>query len=109
MNKPDRWVVVKITKKGTEDVYKVFATWMGGYLGGDAWRMNSGIVSVVDADITLTFIGHSGSEYECPKGSYGFSAYTQGALESLISRVEEDGYVMTIMDKDSDFLNMVFV
>lgn len=30
--KPDRWVVLKVG----DDLYKVFATWSGGYLGGDS-------------------------------------------------------------------------
>ena len=39
---PDRWVVVKIVT-AKERLYKVFASWSGGYGGSDSWKMNSGI------------------------------------------------------------------
>ena len=64
MERPDRYIIVKITNEGTDDLYKVFATWIGGYLGNDAWRMNSGIVSVRDEDAAFMFVGASGSEYD---------------------------------------------
>jgi hypothetical protein len=39
---PENWVILKITNNG-EIVYKVFGSWVGGYLGSDNWRINSGI------------------------------------------------------------------
>ena len=44
MYTPDGWMIVKIT--GTNPHYRVFGSWRGGYLSGDSWRMNSGIISV---------------------------------------------------------------
>ena len=40
---PDRWCVIRIPNN-RETVYKVFASWSGGYIGGDSWKLNSGIV-----------------------------------------------------------------
>lgn len=34
--KPDNWLVIKIGV--TDPIYKVFATWHGGYLDGDSWK-----------------------------------------------------------------------
>ena len=46
---PDKWVVIKMSRAG--DVYhKIFGSWAGGYLDGDRWKMNSGIVSVEEDD-----------------------------------------------------------
>jgi hypothetical protein len=39
---PDNWVVLKINHEG-KTLYKVLAGWIGGYLNGDSWRMNSGM------------------------------------------------------------------
>lgn len=46
---PENWVVLKIPAPANykdEIIYKVFATWSGGYLGSDRWKLNSGIVKV---------------------------------------------------------------
>ena len=74
---PDSWVVLKITnikRSGntgygrTEEVlYKVLAGWGGGYLHGDSWRLNSGIVDVEETTDSFIFIGGSGSRYICDK------------------------------------------
>ena len=41
---PDNWVVIKMD--GDEPHYRVLAGWSGGYLDGNSWKMNSGIVRV---------------------------------------------------------------
>lgn len=41
--RPDNWVVIKV--KSDDPHYRVLAGWSDGYLDGDSWRMNSGIVS----------------------------------------------------------------
>jgi len=46
MEIPDRWCVINIIKDNDEPINKVFACWYGGYLGGDYWRMNSGIINI---------------------------------------------------------------
>ena len=66
---PDNWVIVKIT--GTDPHYRVFGSWRGGYIQGDSWRMNSGIVSVEEDGDYYIFKGHSGSTYSCHKKCYG--------------------------------------
>lgn len=77
---PDKWVILK-----TGDIYKVFATWAGGYLGNDSWRLNSGISAVHQDKDYYYFEGFSGSCYKCHKKAYGVVAmYNKGALQNIL-------------------------
>lgn len=81
---PDNWVILKIEAHG-ETFYKVMGAWSGGYLHGDSWRVNSGIVAVEDNGPFLSFYGHSGSVYHCNKGCYGIRGiYNNGILTGLV-------------------------
>lgn len=106
MNKPDRWVVLKFTTS-EEIFYKVFATWMGGYLDGDSWRINSGITGAKEDEDYFYFSGYSGSEYICKKKCYGTNNYTQGVLESIINNAEKANSKVEVMPEDSDW-NSIF-
>jgi len=109
MTQPDKWVIIKIDN-GTpgEEVYKVYGSWMGGYLDGDAWRLNSGITKVGFDEDMFIFTGYSGSSYHCYYKSYGVgTSYTSGVLDSIIKRGEEAGYTITIMPEDTDWLNLL--
>ena len=66
MHTPDNWVILKI-RLPEETFYKVLAGWSGGYLDGDSWRMNSGIVNVTEDGNYYLFSGSSGSIYKCHK------------------------------------------
>ena len=82
---PDRWIIVKI--KGTDPHYRIFASWLGGYLDGDSWKLNSGIVNIKEDDNFYYFDGHSGSIYKCHKKSYGqLGSYNTGIINSLCER-----------------------
>lgn len=107
METPNRWVVVRISAEGVETIYKVFATWYGGYLGGDSWRMNSGIADVEDDGESFIFIGHSGSRYQCLKHGYGLSGYGSSIINKFIQDVEAMGGEMVILEEDHDFLNLL--
>ncbi len=56
------------------------ATWPGGYLHGDDWRMNSGIEKVESTEDSFLITGYSGSVYECGKNAYGINAYGASIL-----------------------------
>jgi hypothetical protein len=87
-NTPDNWVILKIeTQNETiETYYKVLGGWSGGYLDGDSWRMNSGIVSHErDGDYWL-FHGHSGSVYRCHVDANLIRNNIAGVLANLHSR-----------------------
>lgn len=82
MYKPDNWIIIELPdKKG----HKVLGGWSGGYLHGDAWRLNSGIVFIdADSDEDYYFIyGYSGSCYQCRKDCEIVRMNISGALQHL--------------------------
>ena len=80
---PDKWTVVQLIHNGTS-VYKIFATWMGSYLDGDSWKLNSGIESVSDDEKFYYFKGYSGSVYKCHKNHYGIAtSFTRNVVENF--------------------------
>jgi hypothetical protein len=103
---PDKWVVVKITGKDTPPVHKVFACWSGGYLDGDSWKLNSGIIKVTDKDDYFFFDGSSGSTYACRKGSYGTNIYGHGILNNLIDRIEKIDGKVEILPEETNWLEI---
>jgi len=106
--KPDKWLVLKI---GTENpIYKVFASWYGGYLDGDSWRINSGISEVQKEGDYINFYGYSGSCYKCHKNSYGISDYGKRILDSMMNHPDLPGgekYKMEIMEESMDWENLI--
>ena len=101
---PDNWVVIKY--KGDDPHCRVLAGWSGGYMDGDSWRMNSGIVRVEEDEHLFLFYGASGSCYECNKQSYCLrknNAHTWVALK------EVHGDNVELMPEDTDWLNMDWI
>lgn len=78
---PDNWKIIKFS----EELYKVYATWKGSYLGEGRWSMNSGIIKVYQDGTHYYFEGYSGSCYKCHKNAYGIaSSYGVDLLQRLI-------------------------
>jgi hypothetical protein len=106
MEKPDKWVVIQIGN--VDPIYKLFASWAGGYLNGDAWRINSGIETVCEHDVYYEFIGASGSVYLCHKNGYGIAtSYSENILRTIIDRGVENDIPVTIMPADTDWLSLI--
>ena len=108
---PDKWVVVKI---GTElymsdPIYKVFASWYGGFAGSDSWKLNSGITKATLEDDVYAFEGSSGSIYHCHKNIYGTNMYGQGVLDQMITNAKARGITMEILDEETNFLELNYV
>ena len=105
---PHGWVVLKIIAPN-ETLYKVFASWSGGYTQGESWKMNSGITGCymeVGGDYYY-FTGYSGSTYACSKHAYNrINAYNQGILNQLLKDAHTQNCVVTVMDEDTDWCNM---
>jgi len=106
---PDNWVVLKI-KSGKFDrgFYKVLAGWSGGYLNGDAWRMNSGITKVTEEGDHLKFWGSSGSCYVCRKKSYRLTMANMGVYNSLKEKEGFEGQI-TLMPKDTNWMEIEWI
>ena len=97
---PDRWMVMRIhTPK--EILYKVFATWSGGYAGGDSWKLNSGITRAIFADPYWEFDGSSGSVYRCHQDSYGTNGYGQVVLNNLLSQAQAQDIQIEVLDRET--------
>jgi len=106
---PDNWVVLKI-KSGKFDkgIYKLLAGWSGGYLDGDAWRMNSGIEKIQEDGDYLLVYGYSGSVYRCYKEAYGLRMSNSGVYNSLIEQQTFEGQI-TMLPADTDWLKVDYI
>lgn len=103
MTTPDKFVVLKIG-----DIYKVFASFYGGYLGSDSWKLNSGIQSInIYEDDYIDFIGYSGSIYRCVIGCYGTSMYSQGVLNNIIEVGKKNNVEIEILPETTDWSKLL--
>lgn len=103
---PDRWVMLKFTH-GETPVYKVLASWYGGYARGDTWQLNSGVVRVEEDGQCYLFHGASGSVYRCHKSTYGMSMFTRGILANFQADVEEANDVtLDLLPEETNFMEI---
>ncbi len=101
---PDNWVIIKI--KGDDPHYRVLAGWSGGYLGGDSWKLNSGITEVEKDDDWFLFHGSSGSVYRCHKEAY---CLRNNNVHVWFKLQQEYGDTIEIMNEETDWLKMDWV
>lgn len=103
---PDNWVVLEIMASvdDTNPIYKVLAGWSGGYLHGDNWKLNSGIVKVRELADSWVFIGNSGSEYVCDKEQYKLRMNNAGIYEELITAYPN---LVRMMPEDTDWSTLL--
>jgi hypothetical protein len=98
---PDKWIIVSFTNNGNR-ICKVFATWAGGYLDGDSWKLNSGIKSVTEDDDYFYFSGYSGSTYKCHKKGYGVAtSYSQSIIDKFQEVANKNGSNLIIFDENN--------
>jgi len=105
--RPDLWVVVKFNE-GTDNkvYYKVLASWRGGYLDSDAWRMNSGITKAEEEGDYILFYDGSDSVYYCLKKNYGASPYAVGVLGQM--REKQPELNIKVMPFNTNFIAQVY-
>lgn len=84
---PDSWVVVKITSTAGEPIFKVLASWYGGFDGSDNWKLNSGIKAVTESHNSYEFWGYSGSVYRCWKNAERMNRLTHAVYSDLEDRL----------------------
>lgn len=99
---PDKYCILKLTNKETgETHYRVFATFYGGYIYGDSWKMNSGIESAkMLAGGCIEFLGTSGSTYGCNIHSYGVGGWHASVLRSIIEKQKDLVDIEVMEDRD---------
>lgn len=105
--RPDRWLMVRLSTNGKVH-YRVFATWGGGYLNGDEWKLNSGVTSLRETEDRFYFEGSSGSTYICNKKTYGSTGYGFSVLNSLIIKSLKQKTVIEILPEETDFTSIVY-
>jgi hypothetical protein len=104
---PDRWTVMRIHTP-TEILYKVFASWSGGYGGGDSWKLNSGIVRATLVGDRWEFDGSSGSVYSCHQDAYGTNGYGSAVLSNMISQAQDQGIQVEVLDRDTNWAQLEY-
>ena len=103
---PDKWVMLKFTHRDVP-VYKILASWYGGFARGDSWKLNSGVTKIEEDGDLYLFHGYSGSVYQCHKKTYGMSAYTMGVLESFKKQLEDaNEKPLELMPEDTNFMEL---
>lgn len=87
--RPDKWAIIEVSSEhGT--FRKVLASWIGGYIDSDRWKLSSAIRSVEKKEKYYEFFNESGSIYVCHKEAYGISAFTSSILEGFKKQIEEN-------------------
>lgn len=97
MYTPDKWVVLEVETPEFK-TRKILASWYGGYLDGDSWRLSSGITNIEDNDDHYLIHNESGSTYQCFKESQGMSIYTTSIYQEWLDTKPEH-VSMTIAEK----------
>jgi hypothetical protein len=102
---PDRWTVIRIHAPG-QIIYKIFASWSGGFAGSDSWKINSGITRATRVGDCWEFDGSSGSVYSCHKDAYGTNGYGGHVLNGLLEKAEKQGIEIDVLNKDTDWAGL---
>ena len=92
---PDRWRIVEITPKDicNPPYFRILASWYGGFVGSDSWKLSSGITEVKDKDTYWEVPNYSGSVYILYKNRKGMSSLGSSVLARYKSDAED---LMTI-------------
>jgi hypothetical protein len=99
---PDKWVLVEFDSPAHGKITKVLASWRGGYLDGDSWKLSSGVNKITKTDAGYEFLNDSGSVYFCHKNGYGMSGYATSVYNNFANQIEglKDGSTIRILDED---------
>lgn len=88
LHTPDRWTVLRLKQKDGTFEYKVLASFYGGFVGSNSWRLSSGTKETFEFDDYFEFHQYSGTIYRGYKDRYGMSMYTQGVLAEWLRNPE---------------------
>lgn len=101
---PDSWRLVVIESPEHGKIYKVLASWYGGFTQGDSWKLSSGIEGVTKEGNLYVMPQSSGSVYNCYEGAEHVSSIMGGVYSSFARQLEESGRGTIRMLKMSEFL-----
>ena len=80
---PDSWKIVLIETPSNGKVYKVLASWYGGFAGSSSWKLSSGITSIKHEEATLIAPQSSGSTYILHKNAEHISSMIGSLFSSF--------------------------
>lgn len=82
---PDTYQFIKLSSdKDTDVIVKLFAVWVGGYLTGDSWKLNSGVTKIAKDDDVFHVHGYSGSVYTISAVQAPMTSYGIGILDKIL-------------------------
>jgi hypothetical protein len=88
------WVVLKYSVPSEKVYYRIFASWRGGNLSGESWRLSSGseeLPHLSDCGKYWLWPQLSGSLYKLPINEEdGYTFYTGQILSSIIEGSGEE-------------------
>lgn len=99
---PDLWTLLEITSPAGERHFRVLASWVGGYLGSDSWKMSSGITKIEECEGEYRVHNESGSIYLCRKGAQGMTGFASGVLANYQVRARAAGAAIENLDSVAD-------
>lgn len=86
---PNKWAILSFDMDDGTKLYKIVASWYGGYLEGDSWKISSGITGVIVEEDHFVVNNHSGSVYKFGKECHGMSAYTASVVSTYLTKMNE--------------------
>lgn len=92
---PDAWVLLRLTDKGSI-LNRIFAGWYGGYLGGDSWKLSSGVTKIVKVNSIYEVHNESGSIYRCHEHCERMTGYQHSVLSNWVKQAAETNGEVTI-------------
>lgn len=96
---PDCWVVVEIADKETK-VYRILASWYGGFAGSNSWKLSSAITSVIKHKEFFEFKNSSGSTYYCQPTVYKMSMLSESIYNGFCIDVAKAGGTIRVLGYD---------
>lgn len=82
---PDTYQFMRISSdQDTDVIVKLFAVWVGGYLTGDSWKLNSGVTNIIKDEEVFHVHGYSGSVYTISAVQTPMTSYGSGIMSKIL-------------------------
>lgn len=87
---PDYWILLKVSPNNNkEPFYRILASWSGGYLYGDSWKLSSGVETFESSPDGEQFISEqtSGSVYILNRRRECISVLISSVLQTYVKQM----------------------
>lgn len=104
---PDTYQFIHLSSdQDTDVIVKLFAVWVGGYLAGDSWKLNSGVTKIVKEDDVFHVHGYSGSVYTISSEQAPMTSYGSDILSKILDSGARQGIKVELISLE-DALKVV--